>query len=247
MLSNTRTGSKDFLKIINQLSRREKSSKRIGPVRNDNNLLVYDDHDKSATMNSFFATIGEKVASKFPLSAMDDLSHISRVTPTISDTTLLHEDFSSKLAKINIRKAHGSDGISSREMNIVSKDIGYCIASISKTSYEEGKYPSLWKIGKVKVLHKGGDSADCGNYRPLTMLSIPSKIAESVLCDTIDSHLNEVLHQNQWDYRKGISSESLLLYLTESWKHYMDEGKVIGAIFIDFRKAFDSVCTEILF
>ena len=55
------------------------------------------------------------------------------------------------------------------------------------------------------------------------------------------------MHQNQWGYRKGISSESLLLYLTESWKHYMDEGKVIGAIVIDFRKAFDSVCREIMF
>ena len=42
------------------------------------------------------------------------------------------------------------------------------------------------EIGKVKVLHKGGDSGKCGNYRPLTMLSIPCKIAESIICDTID-------------------------------------------------------------
>lgn len=113
-------------------------------------------------------------------------------------------------------------------------------------SYEQGKYPSQWKIGKVKVLYKGGNSADCGNYRPLTMLSIPSNVAESVLCDTIDPHLNEVLHDNQWGCRKGISSESLLLYLTETWNHHIDQGKVIGFIFIDFRKAFDSVCPVIL-
>ena len=65
------------------------------------------------------------------------------------------------------------------------------------------------------------------------MLSIPSKITESIICDTIDPHLNEVLQKNQWGYRKGLSSESLLLYLTETWKQKMDEGKVVGAIFIE--------------
>ena len=98
---------------------------------------------------------------------------------------------------------------------------------------------------KVKYYAKV-ETADCGNYRPLTMLSIPSKAVESVLCDTIDPHLNEVLHDNQWGYRKGISSESLLQHLTETWNHHIDQGKVISAIFIHFRKAFDSVCPAIL-
>lgn len=52
------------------------------------------------------------------------------------------------------------------------------------------------EIGKVKVLRKGGDSGKCGNYRPLTMLSIPCKIAESIICDTIDPRLNEMLQKN---------------------------------------------------
>ena len=78
------------------------------------------------------------------------------------------------------------------------------------------------------------------------MLIIHNKVAESVLCDTIDPHLNEVLSDNQWGYRKGTSSESLLLYLTETWNHHIDQGKVSGTIFIDFRKAFDLVCSVIL-
>ena len=47
--------------------------------------------------------------------------------------------------------------------------------------------------------------------------------------------------------RKGVSTESLLLYLSETWKINVDCGKVIGVIFIDFRKAFDSVDHDILF
>ena len=58
---------------------------RIGPVRNSNDVLVYDDHEKSATINSFFATVGEKLASNFPTTTVDGLSLISRIKPTISD------------------------------------------------------------------------------------------------------------------------------------------------------------------
>ena len=46
------------------------------------------------------------------------------------------------------------------------------------------------------VLHKGSDNGECGNYRPLTMLSIHSKITESIICDTIDPHLNEMLQKH---------------------------------------------------
>ena len=93
MLSTTSKGSRDFWKIMNQLTRRGKSSKRIGPVRNSNDVLVFDDHEKSATMDSFFATVGEKLASNFPTTTVDGLSLISRITPTISDISFGHEVF----------------------------------------------------------------------------------------------------------------------------------------------------------
>lgn len=82
-------------------------------------------------MNSFFATVGQKLASKFPPAALDadSLSFISRVTPTISVSDIRIFPVS-QLAKINIRKAHRHDGISSGEIKIFSKDIGYLIASI---------------------------------------------------------------------------------------------------------------------
>ena len=52
------------------------------------------------------------------------------------------------------------------------------------------------------------------------MLNLNSKILESIVCDSIDKHLSStgILHLNQWGFKKGISTESLLLYLTETWK-----------------------------
>ena len=70
------------------------------------------------------------------------------------------------------------------------------------------------------------------------MLNLNSKILESIVCDSIDKHLSStgILHLNQWEFRKGISTESLLLYLTETWKKAIDSGYKIGVIFVDFKK-----------
>ena len=64
----------------------------------------------------------------------------------------------------------------------------------------------------------------------------------------IDAHLedNEILNENQWGFRKRKSTEGLLLNLTENWKQTLDEGKVIGVLFTDFKKAFNSENREIL-
>ena len=75
-----------------------------------------------------------------------------------------------------------------------------------------------------------------------------SKILESIVCDSIDKHLSStgILHLNQWGFKKGISTESLLLYLIETWKKAIDSGYKIGVIFVDFKKAFDTVDHQVL-
>ena len=67
-----------------------------------------------------------------------------------------------------------------------------------------------------------------------------SKFLEGQVCKRIDSHLedNEILNENQWGFRKSKSTEGLLLNLTENWKQALDEGKVTGVLFVDFKKGF---------
>ena len=75
------------------------------------------------------------------------------------------------------------------------------------------------------------------------MLNLNSKILEDIVCDSLDSHLgiNDLIHPNQWGFKKGVSTESLLLYLTETWKKPIDDGYKVGVFFADFKKAFDTV------
>ena len=88
------------------------------------------------------------------------------------------------------------------------------------------------------------------NYRPLSLLNVPSKILESCVAEMISKHVfseNEALvTDNQWVYRKGRSTMLLLIHLTETWRRAIDNKLVVGAVFIDFKKAFDYVSHSIL-
>ena len=80
------------------------------------------------------------------------------------------------------------------------------------------------------------------------MLNLTSKTLENIVCSSIDDHLFDsgVLHPNQWAFQKGISTESLLLLLTETWKKAVDQGNKVGVICVDFKKAFDTINHSIL-
>ena len=80
------------------------------------------------------------------------------------------------------------------------------------------------------------------------MLSIPGKFLESQACKIIDDHLDahELLSDKQWGFRKGRSTEGLLMRLTENWKREIDDGKMVNVVFIDSKKAFDTVPHEVL-
>ena len=80
------------------------------------------------------------------------------------------------------------------------------------------------------------------------MLSNVSRIFESEICRSSACHAKvQVLYSDrQWGYSEGKSTEALLLLLTEKWKHTVENGEVVGTLFIDCRNTFDSIDHQIL-
>ena len=80
-------------------------------------------------------------------------------------------------------------------------------------------------------------------YKAHTLLSVPGKILESCISDTVLKHVTEceLLTERQWAFREGHSTQLLLDQLTESLRQDVDNNFVVIAAFIDFRKAFDWV------
>ena len=91
---------------------------------------------------------------------------------------------------------------------------------------------------------KKDDGADISNYRPISLLSAPSKIMESCVSHPIVCHVfdHNLITDYQWAYREGYSTELLLVHLSETWRKAVDQSKVVAVAYIDFRKAaFDCV------
>jgi len=88
------------------------------------------------------------------------------------------------------------------------------------------QFPISWKKSQVTAVFKKGNRLDVNNYRPISLLSVPSKILERAVCRSFDNHLtsHNLLSDRQWGFRKGHSTESLSLHVTEVWKEALDDG-----------------------
>ena len=89
---------------------------------------------------------------------------------------------------------------------------------------------------------------DPNNYRPISLSSIFDKIFEKIICKKLISFLeqNNILYCHQYGFRKSYSILLALIEVTDLIKRFLDEKRYVIGIFIDFRKAFDTVDHDIL-
>ena len=101
---------------------------------------------------------------------------------------------------------------------------------------------------KVIPLHKGGSTQDLNNFRPISLLSIFDRVIEKIIHKRLYHFLenHNILFENQFGFRKNNSTSYALMEFTEKIKESIDRGKFGCGIFIDLRKAFDTVNHDIL-
>lgn len=122
------------------------------------------------------------------------------------------------------------------------------LTKVINQSINESIFPTALKTAIVKPIHKSGDKLQVSNYRPMSILPTISKVFEKVVAAQLVEHLdyNAALHPLQFGFRKRYSTETECCYLTEEIKSNLDSGGVVGAVFLDLRKAFDAVNHELL-
>ena len=141
------------------------------------------------------------------------------------------------------RKSCCHDNVLSKDLSLFGDFSATGLSELINKCIERSQFPSQWKLSKVRALFKKGSRMERENYRPISLLGIPSKVLESIICENIDTHFtkNQLSSPHQWAYKEGYSTELLLLQFTEVWKNEVDKGNVVGVLFIDFKKAFDSM------
>ena len=102
--------------------------------------------------------------------------------------------------------------------------------------------PATWKAVNISALYKSDETVK-HNYRPISLLSVPEKLMESMMASTITMLVTGQGLENphRWVYKKGHSTELLLVKITDDWRRALDKNDVVGVVFVHFRKAFDAI------
>ena len=152
------------------------------------------------------------------------------------------------LNQINLAKATGLDQIGPKILHCAAPVIAESLTYIYNLCITKNVFPTMWKEAKVAPLHKGGSKDVMDNFRPISVLPLLSKVLEKhvQICFIEYLNRNTLIHDTQSGFRPNHSCETALLHMTEQWIKAVDEGKLVGTIFVDFRKAFDLVDHEIL-
>ena len=87
----------------------------------------------------------------------------------------------------------------------------------------------------ITPLHKGGTEDDPTNYRPIAVVSIIAKILEKIVATQLSIYFEsrEVLHPHQGAYRRGKSTEDILLVAVDIVSNCLDKGETVCAAFLD--------------
>ena len=165
--------------------------------------------------------------------------HLNKVT---------EEEVFKQLSQLNVNKATGHDGLAARFLKDGAPEICSPLTYIINLSFETSTVISDTKVPKVVPLFKKGDKANEGNYRPVSILPIVSKIYERLAYNQLYKYLqdNNLIYEYQSGFRNGYSTDSAIINLTDTIRHNTDKGYMTGLILLDLQKAFDTVNHEIL-
>ena len=237
-ISEAGADSKQLWKIINLMTNRTASRKTTEPD--------FINQEKANAFNNHFATVGQKIQEE--LGFQPPLLDIS----TNNLGFVFHPEKEEAIAKlidfIKIDVATGEDGIPSKILKDSKQTITPYLTQIVNLSYKLNIFPDNMKIAVIKPLHKKEDVNTIGNYRPISLLPILSKIFEKSATNQLINYLekNNLLAPNQHAYRKGHSTTTCLAEVLNHVHNLVDQKKSCAIVSLDLSKAFDSINHNLL-
>ena len=233
--------------VIKTVINKKKRATKYSEFLVDGSLT--DDLDVIANkFNEYFSNIGPNLANKIPPSTVS-FKHFLQGCRT--ESIFLRDVEESEIRKIVLSLKEGAPGIdeiTSKALKYVIDHIVSPISHVCRLSLIQGYFPQELKLAKIVPLYKSNDPSHFNNYRPISLLSVFSKIIEKVMYERLYDYLItlQILYEYQFGFQKNKSTYMALIALTDKITKAMERGELCIGLFIDFRKAFDTVDHSIL-
>ena len=234
--------------LINELSSRNTSkSSNILEIQVDNRTISTSG-DMAEAFNEHFTNIAQVLAQEVPVAEVNPEFYLSYTDKAFCLNTPSLDVVFNLLRKIDEKKATGLDMIPSKLLKMAASIVAPSLTAIFTKSILTGIYPTEWKTARVTPVFKKGVKSDLNNYRRISVIPVVSKVFEKIVYDLLYQYLNDnkLLSSCQSGFRSLHSTLTALLEATNSWSVNIDNGFLNGVVFIDLKKAFDTIDHEII-
>jgi exonuclease III len=249
---------RDFWNAIGPfLSNKKKSQRNI--ILKEHDHIVTDTPQLCEISANFFSTVADSIGipDHIDMSESNFLSTIIEKhknhdsIKAIKETHKDIEAFSFKpvqsdyvqtlLSKLNVQKATGYDNIPPKMVKICAKELSVTLTELINDAFKCNRFPSDMKKAEISPIFKKKDDMLKDNYRPISILSVFSKVFETVVADQLMEYYRTIFDDMLCAYRKKYGTEHVLIKLIDSWKKALDCNNFVGTVLMDLSKAFDCI------
>lgn len=141
------------------------------------------------------------------------------------------------------KKKGTEEGITSDILKMAWHVIKGEFVEVINSSLREGCCPKGWKTSTIVPIPKVAKTKKASEFRPINVLPIYEKVLELVVKKQIEDYFetNECITEHQSGFRRHYSCETAIQTIINEWKILISEGKVIGVIFMDLKRAFETI------
>ena len=196
--------------------------------------------DKAELFNSYFSSVFQPSRPNQHQTSTFSSSQL-RTDTQLREIELSEHDVANCLKNLDPSKASGPDGIPARLLKECSQQIAPSLCSLFNLSLQTSWIPSEWKSADVAPIHKKDSKEPAENYRPISLLSIVSKVLERCVYFRFHDHILHHISQAQHGFLRKRSCVTQLLSVFHTIGHDLDKNIQTDVLYLDFAKAFDSV------
>lgn len=230
---------------VNSLSGRESMRRpvqeiKIGDIRITGQELV-------DTINEYFTTVG--VCAELPnVTNFESTRYATASLSSIMFFPTTPSEVDGMIANLKNCAAAGFDEIKSLPIKNASLTLSPIISYLINQMFIKGTFPDKLKIARITPIHKGGDETVIQNYRPISVLPILSKIFERAIVNRLENFFakHNTITKAQYGFQKNRSTDQALLHIKDTIIDNIENRLYTLGLFLDLRKAFDTVQHDIL-